>query len=650
MMFKSNLYEKAANWLAGPQGKISVLVVAGLSLLLSFFDIPFCGIDAAWAAIVLAGVPIVRGAAIAVAAEGDIKADLLVSLALIAAVIVGEYFAAGEIAVIMQIGAFLEERTVAGAQAGIAELVALTPEKAHRILENGEREDIEACEIQVGDMIHVLPGEKVPTDGAVISGHSSIDTSVLTGESIPVDIAAGAEVKSGTLNQYGSFTMRASSAAEESSIARLVRLVEAADAGKTRIVRMADKWATVIVVLALLTATGTYFATGEVLRAVTILVVFCPCALVLATPTAVMAAIGNAAKHGFLVKEGDALERLAEVDAIAFDKTRTLTVGRPAVCGSFAAKSGFSEEDLLRTAGALEAASEHPLGKAIAAAAKERGLLQQETVSTKCRVIAGEGIVSEGDERTMMAGNLRLIERYGTGVSAEAKAWREAVLARGETLVYLAENGDLLGILSLSDQLREEAPEAVRELQERHLRTVMLTGDQSAAAMHIGQALHFDEIAAECLPENKLERIRAVEETGHRIVMLGDGINDAPALKRAHISIAMGGHGSDIAIGAADIAITRDSLAELPHLFDLSRKLMTTIRWNLIFAFTLNFVAIILAAAGEMGPVAGELIHNAGSVVVIIRSALLLRWRLHTKEAEKPILLQNRRQASTMVT
>ena len=641
MMGLSNTYDRTMEWLDCPQGRITVLAVASLSLLMSFFDISIYGMDAAWIAIFFAGAPIVKGAAIAVATEGDIKADLLVSLALIAAVAVGEYFAAGEIAVIMQLGAFLEEQTVAKAQAGIAELVSMTPEKAHRLLENGEREYIEVGEIEVGDTLHVLPGEKVPADGVVLSGRSSLDTSVLTGEPLPVDINAGARVKSGTLNQYGAFTMRATAAAEDSSIARLVRLVESADAGKARIVRLADRWATVIVILALLTAAGTYIATGEILRAVTILVVFCPCALVLATPTAVMAAIGNATKRGFLVKEGDALERLAEVDTVAFDKTGTLTIGRPTLSGQFVAKAGMTGDELLRRAAALELASEHPLGKAIAAAAQEEGVLHGAAALEGCRIIAGEGIVSETAHGMTMAGNLRLLERYGIEVTDAARAWGEAALDRGATLVYVAEDGALIGILSLADALREEAMQTVQALQEEQLHTMMLTGDQARAARDIAQRLRIDETVAECLPEDKLEKIQALEEGGRRLAMIGDGINDAPALKRAHVSLAMGGHGSDIAIGAADIAIARDNLSALPHLFAISRKLMTTIRWNLIFAFALNFAAIVLAVRGEMGPVVGALVHNAGSIVVIVHSALLLRWKMHAEEEKNAPVLPN---------
>lgn len=630
-MENTNVYDRVTDWLERPQGTIAVLVVAGISLLMSFFDIKIYGVDAAWIAILLAGVPIVKSATLAVATEGDIKADMLVSLALIAAVVVGEYFAAGEIAVIMQLGAFLEERTVAKAQAGIAELVSLTPEKAHRLLENGEREYIEVSEIAVGDTLHVLPGEKVPADGIVLAGRSSLDTAVLTGESLPVDIAPGAQVRSGTINQYGAFTMCATSAAEDSSIARLVRLVKSADAGKARIVRLADQWATVIVVLALLTAIGTYIVTDEVLRAVTILVVFCPCALVLATPTAVMAAIGNATKHGFLVQEGDALERLAEVDIVAFDKTGTLTVGRPTLAGAFAAAEGMTERVLLQQAGRLELASEHPLGKAIVAAAKEEGLLDG-TAPEDVQIIVGEGIVGEMGRRKWVTGNRRLLERHHVAISEAAQAWADDAAEQGATLVYVAVEGKLVGILSLADVLRAETAETVQALQESRLRTMMLTGDQRYAADYIGRQLRLDETVAACLPEDKLERIRLLEEEGHRLAMIGDGINDAPALRRAHVSLAMGGHGSDIAIGAADIAITRDSLASLPHLFALSKRLMTTIRRNLIFAFVLNFAAILLAVRGDLGPVIGALVHNAGSIVVIVHSALLLRWKASQPE------------------
>ena len=316
--------------IGGIKKEITFLILSGIALLISIFDLLPLPFDAAWIAIILCGIPIILEAIIGLITAFDIKADVLVSLALIAAVLIGEDFVAGEVAFIMQLGALLEDLTVAKARAGIEKLVHLTPQIA-RIIRNGEEKMIPAEQVSVGDTLRVLPGETVPVDGVIISGQTSVNQAVMTGESLPVDKTVGDEVSSGTVNQFGAFEMKATKVGEDSSIQRMIKLVQSADAGKAKIVGLADRWATWIVVIALSAAALTWAISGEIIRAVTILVVFCPCALVLATPTAIMAAIGNATKHGFLVREGDALERLSKVSKVTFDKTGTLTYGTPTV-------------------------------------------------------------------------------------------------------------------------------------------------------------------------------------------------------------------------------------------------------------------------------------------------------------------------------
>ena len=362
--------EKFLEW-GGVKKDVACLILSGAALLVSIFHLLPLPFDAAWVAIVLCGVPILLEAFIGLVTRFDIKADVLVSIALVASVIIGEDFAAGEVAFIMQLGALLEDLTVARARAGIEKLVRLTPRTARRVLETGE-EMIPAEQVRLGDRLRVLPGETIPVDGVILSGRTSINQAVMTGESLPVDKAEGDEVSSGTVNQFGSFDMRASRVGEDSSIQRMIRLVQSADAGKAKIVGIADRWATWIVIVALLSAAVTGLVTGEVIRAVTILVVFCPCALVLATPTAIMAAIGNATKHGFLVREGDALERLSSVSCLTFDKTGTLTHGEPEVSRVLCFSSTFSEKELFRLAAGAELRSEHPLGKAVVRCWKDR--------------------------------------------------------------------------------------------------------------------------------------------------------------------------------------------------------------------------------------------------------------------------------------
>ena len=604
--------------LGGIRKDIAFLVLGGLSLIISLFDLIPLPFDAAWIAIILCGIPIIMEAVIGLITAFDIKADVLVSLALIASVCIGEDFAAGEVAFIMQLGALLEDLTVARARAGIEKLVHLTPRSA-RVITDGSEKIIPADQVAIGDRIRVLPGETVPVDGVILSGQTSINQAVMTGESLPVDKAAGDDVSSGTVNQFGAFVMRATKVGENSSIQRMIRLVQSADAGKAKIVGLADRWATWIVVIALSAAALTWIFTGEIIRAVTILVVFCPCALVLATPTAIMAAIGNATKHGFLVREGDALERLAAVTKITFDKTGTLTCGTPKVT-AVRSVSGYTEEEIYSFAAAAEQMSEHPLGKAVV-----RCYGQNPAACSHFQMSPGEGVTAVVDGKVVKAGNLKLLK--GMMISKELAAGAGAYLNKGSTVIYIVIDEVPAGYLVLSDTVREESKDMIAALGRIGVRPVLLTGDNQHAANAIAGQLGIQDVHAGCLPEDKLDRISAYQREGNAVCMIGDGINDAPALKMADVGIAMGGIGSDIAVDAADIALVDDEIRELPHLLSLSRRMMTTIKVNLTFSMGLNFLAIALAITGLLGPVIGALVHNAGSVLVIINSALLLNWK-----------------------
>lgn len=598
------------------------LVLGGISLAISLFDLVPLPFDAAWIAIILCGLPIILEAIIGLVTAFDIKADVLVSLALVASVLIGEDFAAGEVAFIMQLGALLEELTVSKARAGIEKLVHLTPQTARILTANGEK-IIPAEQVAIGDRIRVLPGETIPVDGVILSGQTSINQAVMTGESLPVDKTVGDEVSSGTVNQFGAFEMEAAKVGEDSSIQRMIRLVQSADAGKAKIVGLADRWATWIVVIALSAAALTWFFSGEIIRAVTILVVFCPCALVLATPTAIMAAIGNATKHGFLVREGDALERLSKVSKVTFDKTGTLTYGTPKVT-AIGTCSGFTEREVYAYAAAVEQFSEHPLGKAIVSCYKQESepdLLQAEQFA----MIPSEGVTGVVNGKTVKAGNLKLLKEIP--VSSDLTLAAEKYLMDGCTVIYVAVDNTLAGYIVLADTVRQESAKMIRDIHTLGVQPVLLTGDNQNAANVIGRQLGIEEIHANCLPEDKLKQIGAYQQQGQEVCMIGDGINDAPALKKANVGIAMGGVGSDIAVDAADIALVDDEIKELPHLLALSKKMMRTIKLNLTFSMGLNFLAIALAVTGILGPVVGALVHNAGSVVVIINSALLLRWK-----------------------
>lgn len=611
--------------LGGIKKDIVFLAISGAALLNSLLHIVPVPFDTAWIAIILCGIPIVIEAIIGLITEFDIKADVLVSIALTASVCIGEIFAAGEVAFIMQIGAMLEELTVAKARNGIERLVHLTPQTAH-LLKNGTERIVPAQQVKTEDILRVLPGETIPVDGVIVSGQTSVNQAVMTGESLPIDKSAGDDVYSGTVNMFGAFEMRATKVGEDSSVQRMIRLVRSADAAKAKIVGIADRWATWIVVAALSAAILTWIISGEIIRAVTILVVFCPCALVLATPTAIMAAIGNVTKHGFLVREGDALERLAEVSRVAFDKTGTLTHGTPTVVKVKSTSPMFSDDEIYTYCAAAEKKSEHPLGKAVVSCRKKdhMGEIPDPTVF---HMIPGRGVAATVNDRGIIAGNREMINE--NKIEAEGEVYKEAeeYIAQGCTVIYIAIEKRLVGYIALSDTVRAESKAMIESLKALKVEPILLTGDNKNAADKIARELNISEVLSNCMPEDKPKEIKQYQSDNERVCMIGDGINDAPALKTADVGIAMGGVGSDIAVDAADIVLVDDDVKELPHLIGLSKRMMTTIKLNMTFSMGINIIAVILAITGILGPVIGALVHNAGSVIVIINSALLLKWR-----------------------
>ena len=615
--------ETLLEW-SGLKKEIILLVISGISLLLSLFHIPL-PFSIACVAIILCGVPIILEAIIGLVTAFDIKADVLVSLALVASICIGEHFAAGEIAFIMQLGALLEDLTVAKARAGIEKLVHLTPQTA-RVLRNGTEKIIPAEQVQVQDLLRVLPGETIPVDGVITDGQTSINQAVMTGEYLPVDKTVGDAVSSGTVNQFGAFEMRATKVGADSSIQRMIQLVQSADAGKAKIVGLADRWATWIVAIALTAAALTWLLSGQIIRAVTILVVFCPCALVLATPTAIMAAIGNATKHGFLVREGDALERLVGVTKIMFDKTGTLTYGTPKVIAQKSLLPERSDTELYALCAAVEQFSEHPLGKAIVQSYQQmHGAISQK--AEQFQMWTGRGVSAQVSGVSVLAGNQKLLEEQQISVPKAAQADIQAALQKGCTVIHIVADGKFAGYLVLSDTVRTESAGMIAQLKDLNVQPVLLTGDHENAAAAIASQLQMTEVHANCLPEDKMRWIADEQQKQESVCMMGDGVNDAPALKKANVGIAMGGIGSDIAVDAADIALVDDEVKELPHLLGLSKRMMVTIKCNLTFSMSLNFLAIILAMTGILNLVVGALVHNAGSVLVILNSAWLLKWK-----------------------
>ena len=579
------------------------------------------GFDPAWIAIVLCGVPIVLGAIVGVVKDHDITADVLVALALIGSLILKEFFAAGEVAFIMQIGSILEDLTSDRAKKGISKLIKLSPKKANLFVD-GQIKIIEADQVKLGDILQVRAGESIPVDGKIIEGSTSIDQSAMTGESIPVEKNPGDLVMSGTINQNGSILIEAVKTAGDSSLQRMIKLAEAADAQKAKIVRKANVWAAWLVVISLATAiiagciignTHNDFWLGFT-RAVTVLVVFCPCAFVLATPTAISAGIGNASKHGLLIQSGEALERIASSNIAVFDKTGTLTKGKPAVV-KVQPLSDISEEELVKIAASGEALSNHPLAKAIMDYNKS---VLYEIKNHK--TLAGSGIEFEIDGKKYMVGKVE--ENLVGAENAVVVGAKESA-----SLVGLYCESKLLGIIFIQDALKENARKMVETLKALNIRTVMLTGDNENSARYVAAQLALDDFKAGCSPEDKMNYIKNQEARGNKVAMFGDGVNDSLALRSAFAGIAMGGIGSDVAIESADAVIVHDNLDAVPYLFKISRKTQGRITFNLCLSMVLNFAAVALAISGILNAVWGALFHNCGSVLVVISAFLLLFYK-----------------------
>ena len=590
------------------------IMISAISLIASFI----LSIDyLSWIAVILCGIPIFRECAEGLITEFDIKADLLVSIAIVASIIIGEVFAAGEIATIMAIGGFLEEYTVSKTQGRIKELVNMTPQVAVRI-RNGKEERILASEVQIGDILKVLPGESIPTDGRIINGETSIDQSTLTGESIPVDKKANDDVYSGTINLYGSFTMETTKVSDDSSLQKLIKLVESSSPENANVVRQADKWATFVVAIAFTAAILTYLYTFEIARSVTILVVFCPCALVLATPTAIMAAIGNLTKYGILVKDGASIEELARTDELVFDKTGTLTYGTPEVVDIIS----NNPKKMMRMLASLESKSEHPIAKAIV---KYYDNAEELLDIEDFTMHIGKGVTGIINGSKVIAGNINLMESE----NIDLKDYKSE---SSDITIFVAENGRLIGNVLLADTLRENSKETIRNLKKLRIKTTLLTGDNEKTARHIAKEVKVRNVKFNCLPEDKTNYIRGEQMLGHNIAMIGDGVNDAPSLKKANVGIAMGKIGSEISVEAANITLINDNVGDIPHLIGIARKTVRTINISIAFALTLNVVAMALAILGILNPIEGALIHNIGSVAIITYSSTLIKYRMSKRD------------------
>ena len=594
----------------------AIFLVIAVIFMIFGIDTPIY-LNPAWGAVIISGIPMLLLAMTRLIREKWISSALLIAIAMVASLLIGEIFAAGEVAWIMALGALLEDWTVERAKKGLRNLINLTPQTGRRIVD-GVEEVISVDEIKIGDVLRILPGESVPVDGEIISGTSSLDQSIMTGESLPIDKDVGDEVFCGTMNMYGAIDIKATSLGENSSLQKLIDLVKAADEKQAPTQRIADKWATWLVPVALIIAIGAWLVTGNIERGVTVLVVFCPCALILATPTAIMAAIGQATKYGVLIKSGEALETLGGLNTLVFDKTGTLTYGNLQVSDVIPVDYDLSETELLKAVASCETLSEHPLAKAIVDKVKELEMDLEDPQNFK--MYPGKGVSADVSYGTVYAGNAKFLAENDIDVD---ESYLDKLRSEGKAAIIVALNGKVAGFVGLSDVVREDSASMIKSLHDLDTETILLTGDNTETANYFASQVGIGKVYGNLLPEEKLSWIEKLKSEGKKVCMIGDGVNDAPALKTADVSVAMGSVGSDVAIEAADIALLGDDIGKIPYLKKLSNSTLFTIKANIIISMTINALAIICSVLGWLNPVTGAIVHNAGSCLVVLNAALL---------------------------
>ncbi len=605
-------------------GYVALCVAVGVLLLLYLLGVvrTVAGIDLALILTLVAGYPLIRHAILDLL-QGHFSSHLTIAIAAGAAVWIGEYFAAAEVMFIMLIGEGIEHWTVDRAKGAIAGFVASQPEQA-RVLRDGGEQLVALGQVEIGDLVRVLAGERVPVDGMIERGASSVDQSSVTGEPLPAQLGVGDAVWSGSLNEYGVLDIRSERTGSDTTVARIASLIEDAQSRRARVVRTADKLARFFLPAVLVAAGGIYLFTGEMMRTVAALIVACPCALVLATPAAMASAIGRLAREGALVKGGDVIESLSRIDACVLDKTGTLTCGRPALT-AIAPVGGVEEDRLLRLAASAELTSEHLLGRALVTEARERQLDLSEPENF--RLHPGRGVTATVDGHEITVGNQALLAEVVGEDQIGAVA--ESVVptpGSGETRLAVAVDGALAGALALADPLRDEATEAVADLRQTGLEPiVMLTGDAEGTARTIGRRAGIDQVQAELLPEDKVRRLGELSRGDRNVLMVGDGINDAPSLAAASVGVAIGHGAADLSAEAAQVVLLPDRLDYLAPLLRYSRRVVARIRSSiLIFAFGINFVAVGFAAFGWLPPAAAAIVHQAASLLVILNCVRLL--------------------------
>jgi Zn2+/Cd2+-exporting ATPase len=620
-----SLFDRYRGFLVSPA---TLITLANALLLLIGFILSVAGYGqiGQWfylASALVGGFPIFKLAAVNVFTRFDLTAGVMVSIAMIAAIMIGEYSAAALVAFMMLVGEMLENLTMARADNALKELASLVPDTVTLILDGRETPSPIAA-VRIGDMVLARPGGRIPVDGQVVDGHAAVDQSAITGESLPLDKEPGDTVYAGTLCSGGALQVRTTKVGQETTLGNMIRLVQEARATQAPVQRIANKYAQYLIPAALTIAVVTYILTGQIQRSITVLIVICPCALVLATPTALVAAIGNAARRGVLVKNGTAMEQVGRVNVVAFDKTGTLTLGEPSLIQTVPL-NGLAGNELLRLAASAERLSEHPLARAIVAAAHHDGV--SVAFPDDFETLPGHGIRAAVDGHQVLIGE-GMLNRGQVAFDLDAQAQAQAFTAQGQKVIPVAIDGSLCGLFVLADSVRPESRRAVQRLKELGVQhTVLISGDNVRVAETVGKSLGVDRVYADALPEQKLDLIREYQAQGLKVAFVGDGVNDAPALAAADVGIAMGGGGTAVAMETASIVLLADEIDRVPYLIEISRSTLGTIRNNVIFSMSWNVLSVMLSFFGVIGPVFGAVMHELSALPVMANSSRLIAWK-----------------------
>lgn len=554
--------------------------------------------------------------------ERDFTADIPVTIATIAAIAIGQYSAAAVVAVLLLLGGMLEELVSARAGKALESLAKLLPDRV-TVRREGHDIVVPLEEVKVGDTILVKSGERIAVDGTVISGTASVNQAAITGESLPVEKQDGDNVFAGTLNEVGAMEVLATKVGSETTIGQIHRLIEEAQIQKPKIERLLNNHAKFYTPTAIILGGLLWWWSGDLTRAITMLIVFCPCVMVLATPTALVASVGNAALRGNLIKKGATVESMARIDTVIFDKTGTLTHGEPKLA-SVIALNNNKDEDLLLLAAIAEKFSEHPLGKAVVKAAEEKGFFIQDPESFES--ISGTGIKVKAKGKNIFVGRLKQASEFNISISHEAEESIKKQSQLGRNVVMIGIDNKIAGLLTFEDRIRPESKKSIENLHKLGIKTIMITGDSKVVAEQAAKTLGINEIYAEVMPQEKVEIVKRLQLEGHKIIFVGDGVNDGPALVTADVGIAMGLTGTDVAIETAEVGLLSDDLLKIPYLISVSKKAISTIWQNVVFSLSVLSMAVILTIPGILTPVTGALLHELSSIPVIMNSARLITY------------------------